>query len=54
MGRQMVNLLCEGDPRREQESTQAAVAALQSRIRLWDGIALAVDQMAETELIQQP
>jgi len=54
MGRQMVNLLCEGDPRREQEATQAAVAALQSRIRLWDGIALAVDQMAETELIEQP
>ena len=54
MGRQMVNLLCEGDPRREQEATQAAVAALQSRIRLWDGIALAVDQMAVPELIQQP
>ena len=54
MGRQLVSLLCEGDPRREQEATQAAVAALQSRIRLWDGIALAVDQMAVPELIPQP
>jgi hypothetical protein len=42
MGRQMVNLLCGGDPRREEEATQAAVAALQSRILLWDGIAEAV------------
>lgn len=43
MARQMVNLLCEGDPHRELEATQAAVAALQSRILLWDGIAKAVE-----------
>jgi hypothetical protein len=42
MGRQMVNLLCEQSLRREQEATQSAVAALQARIRLWDGIAEAV------------
>ena len=53
MGRQMVSLLCEGNPRREQEATQAAVAALQSRIRLWDGIAKAVEKSEEPELIQQ-
>ena len=45
MGRQMVDLLCEQQPRREQEATQAAVAALQSRIRLWDGIATAVEKL---------
>ena len=53
MGRQMVSLLCEGNPRREQESTQAAVAALQARVRLWDGIAKAVEKSEEPELIQQ-
>ena len=52
MGRQMVSLLCEGDPRREQESTQAAVAALQSRILLWDGIVLAVEQVDQSDLVQ--
>ena len=45
MGRQMVDLLCEQQPRREQEATQAAVAALQSRILLWDGIATAVEKL---------
>jgi hypothetical protein len=44
MGRQMVALLCGGDARREQEATQAAVNALRSRIRLWDGIALAMEK----------
>ena len=54
MGRKMVDMLCEEDPRREQEATQAAVEALQARIRLWDGIALAVEKSEEPELIQQP
>lgn len=43
MGRQMVALLCDGDACREQEATQAAVDALRSRIRLWDGIAQALE-----------
>lgn len=43
MGRQMVALLCDGDVCREQEATQAAVDALRSRIRLWDGIAQALE-----------
>ena len=47
MGRRMVSLLCEGDPSREEEATQAAVAALQSRIQLWDGIASAVKKSEE-------
>lgn len=42
MGRQMVNLLCAGDPAREQEATQAAVNALQSRLQLWNSIATAL------------
>lgn len=46
MGRQMVALLCDGDARREQEATQAAVHALRSRIRLWDGIAQALEGSA--------
>jgi hypothetical protein len=46
MGRQMVALLCDGDARREQEATQAAVEALRSRIRLWDGIAQAMELSA--------
>jgi hypothetical protein len=52
MGRRMVNLLCEGDPRREQEATQAAVAALQARMRLWDGIASAVEKTEGAALSQ--
>ena len=50
MGRQMVELLCERNPRLEQEATGAAVAALQARIRLWDGIAFEVEK---SDLIQQ-
>lgn len=53
MGRQMVDLLCEQDPRREQEATQVAVAALQARIRLWDGISLAVESSQEATPSQQ-
>jgi hypothetical protein len=44
MDRQMVDLLCEQGPGCEQESTQATVAAPQARIRLWDGIAKAVEK----------
>lgn len=44
MGRQMVDLLCERDPHREQVATRAAVEALQARIQLWDGIARALEQ----------
>ena len=39
MGRTMVELLCEGDPQRESEARQAALDALDARLRLWDGIA---------------
>lgn len=39
MGRNMVDILCHGDPVVEEEALQAAVDALQSRILLWDGIA---------------
>lgn len=42
MGRQMVCLLCENDPVREQEAKQAAAEALQSRLHLWNGIAAAL------------
>jgi hypothetical protein len=39
MGRVMVDLLCDGDPLREEQARQAALNALQSRVLLWDGIA---------------
>jgi Protein of unknown function (DUF3050) len=39
MGRTMVELLCEGNPQRETEARQAALDALNARLRLWDGIA---------------
>jgi hypothetical protein len=51
MGRQMVTLLCRGDSFRENEATQAAVEALQSRILLWDGIAMAVEESEEPPLL---
>lgn len=37
-GRQLVKGLCEGDPQREHEAHEAALAALKARLRLWDGI----------------
>jgi hypothetical protein len=48
MGRQMVALLCDGDACREQEATQAAVAALRSRVRLWDDIAQALEKSGKS------
>lgn len=39
LGREMVTLLCAGDPAREREAAAAAQAALEARLRLWDGIA---------------
>lgn len=50
MGRQMVELLCERNPRLEEQAGQAAVAALQARMRLWDGIAFEVEK---SDLVQQ-
>jgi hypothetical protein len=47
----MVALLCEGDARRELEATQAAVDALRSRIMLWDGIALAIENSEKSTLL---
>ncbi len=43
MGRTMVELLCEGDPQREEESRRAAVEALTARLKLWDGIAAMIE-----------
>lgn len=53
MGRRMVDVLCKGDPRLEHEAEQAAVAALQARIRLWDGIMMAIEKSEGTALIQR-
>lgn len=48
MGRQMVEWLCKDDPFRQQEAKQVAVVALQSRLKLWDGIAEAVENSAKS------
>jgi hypothetical protein len=39
MGRKMVDLLCAGDPLREEEASHAALSALRSRRLLWDAMA---------------
>jgi hypothetical protein len=48
MGREMVELLCEQNPLREQEATAAAVDALQARIELWEGIARVLKSAKES------
>jgi hypothetical protein len=42
LGRQMVELLCAGGQDKGREASAAAVAALQARIALWDGITEAI------------
>jgi len=39
LGREMVELLCDGSATRQNEARAAAVAALEARLSLWDGIA---------------
>jgi hypothetical protein len=52
MGRQMVALLCEGDPLSEEEAALAAADALQARIELWEGISKALgDSKASLRLL---
>jgi hypothetical protein len=42
LGQEMVELLCDGDPQKEQEAIETAVQALKQRISLWDGILAAL------------
>ncbi|MFM1942071.1 MAG: hypothetical protein RI897_1053 [Verrucomicrobiota bacterium] len=42
LGREMVELLCAGDPQKEREAIETAVQALKERIALWDGILAAL------------
>ena len=53
MGREMVELLCDRDPLREQEATAAAASALQSRIELWEGITRVLESSKKPALIHQ-
>lgn len=53
MGRQMVDLLCEGDPCSEQEAIEAAVAALECRILLWNDIAMTLNKSKVLAHFQQ-
>jgi hypothetical protein len=38
LARRLLDNLCGNDPRRQREATQTACSAIQSRIRLWDGL----------------
>lgn len=38
LARRLLDNLCGNDPRRRREATQTACSAIQSRIRLWDGL----------------
>lgn len=53
MGREMVELLCDQDPLREQEATAAAASALQSRIELWEGITSVLESSKKPDLLHQ-
>jgi len=44
MGRQMLELLCGDDQTRWQQATNAARAALEARIALWDGVLVAIER----------
>ncbi len=44
MGREMVMLLCGGDPVKEREACAAATDALSARLRLWNGISAHISQ----------
>ncbi len=46
LGRQMVASICREDPVRWQEAADAACLALESRLRLWDGIHAAIQERA--------
>ena len=43
MGRNMVGLLCDGNPQREKEARRASVDALKARLQLWDGISALIE-----------
>ena len=52
MGRQMVVLLCEGNPLSEEAAALAAADALQARIELWEGISKALEDSHELSRLQ--
>lgn len=43
LGREMVDLLCDGQEQRQIEALSAAADSLMARIALWDGIAVGID-----------
>ncbi|MBK1881235.1 DUF3050 domain-containing protein [Luteolibacter pohnpeiensis] len=47
MGRQMVALLCGDDSALQNEAANAAAAALEARLKLWDGIAEMLEKKAK-------
>lgn len=51
MALRMVGELCGDDTANWQEATDAAVAALQARLALWDGIASAIEQQQAVQAV---
>jgi hypothetical protein len=52
LGREMVDLLCEGQEQRSMEALSAATDALMARIALWEGIAKKIDSTAMAALLR--
>jgi hypothetical protein len=50
LGREMVDLLCDGNPALQKEALSAAAAALRSRISLWEGIRHQVEEAEMTAI----
>ncbi len=44
LAKRLLARLCEGSPHAEQEANSAAIAALQARVKLWDGIYARITQ----------
>jgi hypothetical protein len=49
LGREMVELLCDGQAQRQVEALSAAADSLMARIALWDGIAVEIDSFRNSD-----
>jgi hypothetical protein len=47
MSLRMLELLCEGEKLKIEEAEEAALQAIKARIKLWDGVLLAIESNKE-------